>query len=52
MFADTDGASTANSTGVVIKLTGVSIPTLAASVATYDTEIVITAATGLTSFAA
>jgi S-layer protein len=53
MFADTDGAATANSTGVVIKLTGVSIPTLAASVASYDTSVTTASpATGLTGFAA
>jgi len=50
MFADTDAATTANTTGVVIKLIGVTIPTLSTSVASYDTETIVTPATGLTGF--
>ena len=32
MFADTDGVATADTTGVVVKLTGVVLPTLAANI--------------------
>ena len=45
LFADTDGVATANTTGVVVKLTGVVLPTLAANIFDDDAS-----GTGLSGF--